>query len=165
MCLSIMEIFQIIITVGTIVSIIIVWWFSYKQLREIKNQTWVSIYSDYTRRYSEITSKFPENINEEEFVIKSGTEGYNNLMRAMRLYFDLCYEEYSLFNNYKKIDEELWENWKEGMEAALSKKAFKDAWNIINKDTVNSDSFDKFIQNIIDKKSVKGSALDTGQAG
>jgi len=151
MCLSLMEIFQIIITVGTIVSIIIVWRYSYKQLREIKNQTWVSIYSDYTQRYAEIISKFPENINEENFVIKSGTDEYNNLMRAMRLYFDLCYEEYSLFNNYKKIDEELWEDWKEGIQTALSRKAFKDAWNIIHKDTVYSDSFDKFIQNIIDK--------------
>lgn len=149
MCLNLMDIIQIIIMVGTIVSIIVVWWYSYKQLREIKNQIWVSIYSGYTRRYSEIVSKFPENINEEDFELNPGTEEYNKVMSAIRLYFDLCYEEYSLFNNYKKIDEKLWEDWKEGIEAALSIKAFKNAWHIIHKDTVYSNSFDKFIQETI----------------
>lgn len=146
-----MDVIQIIIMISTIVSIIIIWWYSYKQLREIKNQIWVSIYSDYTRRYSEIISNFPEDINEKDFKINPGTEKYNKVMRAMRLYFDLCYEEYSLFYNYKKIDEKLWEDWKEGIEAALSKKAFQNAWKIIHQDTVYSNSFDKFIREIIDK--------------
>jgi len=136
--------------VATILSVIVIWWYSRKQLGEIKNQIWVSIYSDYTRRYADIISEFPEEINKDDFEIK-GNKDYNKIMRQMRLYFDLCYEEYSLFNNYKKIDEELWRDWKEGIEAALSKKAFGDAWNIIHKDTTYSKKFDKFIQNIINK--------------
>ena len=72
-------------------------------------------------------------------------------MRAMRLYLDLCYEEYCLYYKYKKIDKNLWLDWKEGIEVALSKKAFKDAWTIIHKDTVFSDEFDKFILNIVNK--------------
>jgi hypothetical protein len=67
-------------------------------------------------------------------------------MRSMRLYFDLCYEEYCLYYKYKKIDENLWLDWKEGIEVALSKKAFKDAWAIIHTDTVFSGEFDTFIK-------------------
>ena len=70
-------------------------------------------------------------------------------MRIMRLYFDLCYEEYSLFYDYGKIEKKLWKDWKEGIEASLSKNAFQNAWVIIHKDTTYSDSFDEFIEKII----------------
>ena len=135
----------------TITSVIVIWYYSHKQLGKIKNQLWISIYSEYTRRYSDIISKFPEKINEDDFLINPETEEYNEIMRAVRLYFDLCYEEYSLYHTYKKIDKQLWDDWKEGIEAALNKRAFKDAWVVIHEDTVYSKPFDKYIQNIIDK--------------
>lgn len=152
MNLGLMETTELGIMLGTIFSVIIIWWYSRKQLNELKNQIWVSVYSDYTRRYADIIAKFPEKINEKDFEIQRlETKEYNRVMRAMRLYFDLCYEEYCLYYNYKKIDENLWLDWKEGIEVALSKKAFEDAWAIIHKDTVFSDDFDRFIQNIINK--------------
>lgn len=134
------------IMLGTIGSAYIIW----RQLTALKNQIWISMYSDYTRRYAEIIAKFPENINEPSFDIKPGTPEFSGVMRAMRLYFDLCYEEHCLYYKYKKIDEELWLDWKEGIEYALSKKAFKNAWAIIHQDTKHSDSFDKFVQTTVD---------------
>ncbi len=59
---------------------------------------WIVIYSNYTRRYADIISKFPENINEDNFVINPEADEYNEVMGAIRLYFDLCYEEYSLIH-------------------------------------------------------------------
>lgn len=151
MPIEVVDAIEITIMTGTITSVIIIWYYSHKQLGEIKNQMWIVIYSNYTRRYADIISKFPENINEDNFVINPGSDGYNEVMRTIRLYFDLCYEEYSLFHIYKKIDKQLWDDWEEGIEASLNKKAFKDSWVIIHKDTVYSTEFDKFIQNTIIK--------------
>ncbi len=147
--MSLDQIIGAIIMGATLISILVVWFYSHRQLREVKNQVWVSIYSDYTKRYADITSKFPENINQDSYEVDPGKEEYPEVMRAMRLYFDLCYEEYSLFHDHKKIDEGLWKDWKGGIEAALSKKAFRDSWDTIHADTVYSAEFDKFVNETI----------------
>ena len=69
-----------------------------------------------------------------------------------RLYFDLCYEEYSLRYRYKKINNKLWKDWDEGIRSALSKHAFKESWKIINQDTLYSNEFDEYINKIISRE-------------
>ncbi len=56
-------------------------------------------------------------------------------LRYMRAYFDLCSEEYWLRQKgYIRTD--FWKLWSSGMKVAFSKEAFKQAWQIISKDTV-----------------------------
>jgi NH3-dependent NAD+ synthetase len=66
-------------------------------------------------------------------------------MRLMRLYFDLCYDEYSLYYTYKKLDEVLWKDWKKGIEATLGKKSFQEAWKKIEQTAGFSQNYNKFI--------------------
>lgn len=135
-------------------TVIIGLYLAYRELREMSNQRWISIYSEYTKRYSDIIKEFPENINEPSFSLDSlPSKKRAQTMRSMRLYFDLCYEEYSLYNTYKKIDEVIWKDWKEGIEAALSKKSFQEAWKVIEKDTLFSQTgdFNEFINELITK--------------
>jgi hypothetical protein len=70
---------------------------------------------------------------------------YPKTMRAMRQYFDLCFEEYYLFNK-NKLDKDIWKLWKAGMLFAFSKTAFKSAWEIIHQDTQYSDDFKAFLK-------------------
>lgn len=127
---------------------------TFLELRTMSHQNWISIYSDYTKRYAEIIRGFPERINEPDFSIKSlPPEKREETMRHIRLYFDLCYEEFSLYHTYKRIKEKLWKDWREGIEAAMSKKSFQDAWKQIREDTLFSKTgdFSRFIDEIINQ--------------
>ena len=48
---------------------------------------WIVIYSNYTRRYADIISKFPENINEDNFVINPEADEYNEVMGGNKIVF------------------------------------------------------------------------------
>ena len=123
--------------------------YTIRQLRAMSSQNWILIYSDYTKRYAEIIKNFPENINEPDFAYnKLGPEKRDKTMRMMRLYFDLCYEEHSMYYKYRKIEKDVWMDWKEGIEATVRNKAFRVAWKKIQKDTFypKTGDFNRFIE-------------------
>ena len=95
---------------------------------------------------------FPENINEEDFSFETlKPEIKEKTLRYMRAYFDLCSEEYFLWKN-KYIDDKVWKEWKSGIEYAMSKTAFQEAWkDYIKINTIYYDNFTKFINNILEK--------------
>jgi len=109
----------------------------------------LNFFADYTKRYQEIILNFPESINQKNFDIRKMPENdRNEVLKYMRVYFNLCSEEYDLYtNNY--ISERVWKNWKEGIEFAFSKKAFVDAWYIIKLDTTYYSKFTILINDIL----------------
>ena len=83
-----------------------------------------------TKRYQEIVLNFPESINDPDFKFgKRGTDKYDKTMRYMRSYFDLCFEEWDL-NDRNLIDNKTWEVWRGGIQTAMKKSAFRQAWTI-----------------------------------
>jgi hypothetical protein len=145
-----MEITDVIQSTGIFVAItalIITIMYNREQSRILNNQMKLNFFADYTKRYQEIVLNLPENINDPMF-------DFNNLsidiksktIRYMRVYFDLCSEEYDLWKaGY--IEDRIWYNWKEGIKFAFSKKAFKDAWTIIKLDSIYYPEFTEFIKN------------------
>ncbi|NEQ38434.1 MAG: hypothetical protein F6K40_20050 [Okeania sp. SIO3I5] len=67
----------------------------------------------------------------------------------MWLYFDLCFEEYSLYHDLKLIDKKLWKIWESGIKASFNKPAFSQCWMIISQQTSYGSDFEKFINAII----------------
>ena len=68
----------------------------------------------------------------------------SKIIKYMRVYFDLCSEEYDLWKaGY--IEDRIWYNWQEGIKFAFSKKAFKDAWSIIKLDSIYYPEFTEWI--------------------
>jgi hypothetical protein len=132
-----------------IIGLMITIYFNRKQLQILNNQLKLNFFADYTKRYQEIILNFPENINEAKFDYSSlPEEEKNKTLRYMRVYFDLCSEEFDLWRaGY--IENRIWENWKEGIEFAFSKKAFIDAWKIISLDTIYYPEFSKWINEVI----------------
>jgi hypothetical protein len=126
---------------------------------EYRKQKRFHLYSEYTKRYQEIIRDFPENVNEPEFDLyeKKGTEPgdarFEKTMRAMRMYFDLCFEEWSRHRR-NEIDADIWSTWKSGMETAFGKPAFQQAWKRITRphDTNYGHDFTKFVRVIMTRK-------------
>ncbi|RJQ48993.1 MAG: hypothetical protein C4528_01510 [Gammaproteobacteria bacterium] len=130
---------------GVVVAAVAIW----VQIRKLNEQLMLQHFADYTKRYQEIILQFPENINEASFVLASHPD-YSRTMRQMRAYFDLCFEEWYL-NQRKLLDKEIWNVWKSGMEAALSKPAFKQAWAQIKKDTNFGVAFEQYVESFNEK--------------
>jgi len=119
------------------------------QMRKLNAQLMLQHFADYTKRYQEIILHFPENINKDDFDIASHAN-HDNIMRYMRAYFDLCFEEWYL-NKRKLIDEGIWTVWVGGISAALSKTAFRQAWRIIKEDSSFGPDFQMFVAIYIEK--------------
>lgn len=112
---------------------------------QINKQIKLNFFSEYTKRYEDIISNFPENINEESFSYENlASEKKDKTMRYMRIYFDLCSEEFFL-REKDRIEKYVWDEWEEGMSSAFKKKAFKEAWAKILKDTYFGDKFKDFV--------------------
>ena len=135
----------IVTFLGVVVAAVAIW----IQMRKLNEQLMLQHFADYTKRYQEIILKFPENINEANFVLASNKEA-SCIMRQMRAYFDLCFEEWYL-NNRKLLDKEIWILWKSGMEAAILKPAFKQAWAQIKKDSKFGLEFEQYIESFSEK--------------
>ena len=162
------EIIIQLITIGVLSAGVIIAYCDFKkelkkQRKEEEMQTTIarlSFFSEYTKRYSEIMLGLPNCVHEKQFVYsehdKTETE---MILRYMRIYFDLCSEEFYLFSQ-GYIEENVWKDWKEGIEMALKKDAFKIAWENLykNKKTIESQfyiDFNKEILEMIDQNNKK----------
>jgi hypothetical protein len=116
-----------------------------EQLKIQSAQLKLQHYTEYTKRYKSIVLALPEDINDPSFKLSKRRKDYSTTMRHMRAYFDLCFEEWDLHRR-KLIDQESWSVWKGGIETAMSKTAFKQAWNISQSSNTDYGSdFENFI--------------------
>ena len=114
-------------------------------IRHFKKQLQLNFFADYTKRYQEIILNFPEEINEADFRISQLPDDVRERTRRyMRAYFDLCSEEYYLWKK-GNLDDETWREWETGIKFAFSKPAFREAWQILNLDTIYYGEFSKFV--------------------
>jgi hypothetical protein len=146
-----MDCIQIIMMTATIATVIITAWALGSTLKQFKKQLQLNFFADYTKRYQEIVLNFPENINEPDFTFDEiDEETKEKTLRYMRIYFDLCSEEYYL-SKKGHIHEDTWKEWKSGIEYAFSKKAFKDGWEIISLDTIYYKDFADLVDGFLNK--------------
>jgi len=108
--------------------------------------------NEFTQRYSDIVYNFSEKIIIEDLPIASLNE-YDKykLIREMRRYFDLCFDEY-MMQKREYITEDVWSVWRGGMRRAMERKPFRDSWTILKKDTAYGDEFDTFMDGLKNKK-------------
>jgi len=116
-----------------------------ENLQQQNEQIRHNYFSTYTQRYQEIILNFPVNINDADFSYETLHEKERDkALRYMRVYFDLCSEEFFL-NKRGHIDEDVWKEWKQGMEFAFNKPAFKSAWEKFIRDTGYYTDFANFV--------------------
>lgn len=98
-------------------------------MKQIRNE----FYAEYTRRYQDIILAMPDAVFEGTAIADGAT------LKYMQLYFDLCSEEYHLHQN-GLVPDNVWDNWKEGMEITTHIELYKKAWDKI-KGTYNEDFY------------------------
>ena len=133
------NVLAVIAIVATLAGI----WVVYRQLQFLNQQARMQNFAEYTRRYQQIGLNFPEDINAENFSLQ-GHKNYSRVMRYMRAYYDLCFEEWYLHRE-GLIESKFWTVWIEGIETALSKSAFQQAWKVMQADTNFGPDFSKFV--------------------
>ena len=135
-----MEISDIIQIGILLVAIIAIVFSQYSDRKQRKLQ----MYAEYTRRYQDIFMKMPDDIYNGTASIDERTKKY------MRFYFDLCSEEYHLWQG-KFVKDSVWELWVEGMQIETEREIFHKAWEAIKKE-YNTDFRNYFEENVINKK-------------
>jgi len=139
--------------VGVAVAAVALW----VQIRALRKQLVLQTYSDYTKRYQEIILHFPEDINQSDFDLSS-RDDRSDVMRYMRAYYDLCYEEHDL-SKRRLIDKQIWLSWLGGMQFALSKPAFRQAWEQIKTDTQYAEDFCLLVDESLKRRTTGCSAI------
>ena len=133
----------IVTGLGVGVSIIALW----LQLKKLNDQLMLQHFADYTKRYQEIFQRFPEEIHDPGFDLH-GWQDYNSIMRVLRAYFDLCFEQWYL-HTQRMIDDRIWKIWEGGMKTAFSKLALQQAWLIVSRDTPFGKGFEDYVSSLI----------------
>jgi len=137
--MNLTDFIQFVIMILTAVALIVT-------VRNFKKQLQLNFFAEYTRRYQGIILNFPETINEKDFSFSDlSPKDRSHTLRYMRAYFDLCSEEFFLWQS-KYIGEKTWREWKSGIVYAFSKPAFREAWAIVHKDTIYYDEFALFVK-------------------
>ena len=140
---------DVIATIALVISLFSIW----SQDKGVKKQLLVANIGEYTKRYQSIMWSLPESVLYSNFDISSLDRAERiKILRYMWLYFDLCFEEYSLYHNLKLIDKKLWKIWESAIIASFSRPAFSQCWVIISQQTSYGSGFEKFINSIINSQ-------------
>lgn len=117
------EVLDTITSVGTAVGVLVGAW----QLLQAHQQTVTEFEDSFSREYRELTANLPtkallgEPLTEQE---------YSDHFDEFYHYFDLSNEQTFLFLT-GRVRARTWKYWKDGIEANLSRPAFRRAWSEI----------------------------------
>ncbi len=138
-----------IISISVVIAIFTLVYQLYIHNKQLKMQT----FFHYTERYQNILINLPIDIESNNFQLNSlKKEEKEEILKWLRAYFDLCSEEYYLYNR-KLIDDSAWTLWHAGIKISLQKSAFRDGWNEIQKNDYYNLDFATYIESIIKKDS------------
>lgn len=115
----------------------------YTQYKD-RRQNKIMLFSEYTRRYQELLINMPPNM------VCCTNHLNDEILIYMRLYFDLCSEEFHLWKK-GMIPNQVWEMWKEGMQITTNRPIYKMAWKELSVE-YNRDFWRYFNKEVINKK-------------
>lgn len=117
------QIITAVIYAATLVVTIAISFWQIKNANEIAmKQSRNDFFAEYTRRYQDIILHMPDEVFEGTAKVDGAT------LKYMQLYYDLCSEEYHLHEN-GLVPDDVWDNWKEGMEITTHIELYKKSWD------------------------------------
>ena len=163
--MSMTDLVQTLALVIAFIALIVSFFSSRKQLQLLNEQLQLQFFADYTKRYQEILLNLPEQLYLPGSSLDQLSDSdKSRALRYLRAYFDLCSEELYWWKK-GKVDTATWENWKEGIESALCKKPFREAWQLIAFDTFYYADFCNWMNATVEKLEAKENALEQGRGG
>lgn len=108
-------------------------WIAIATLRGVRAQMHVLTFTEYTRRYAEIASALPWDAASPSCSVepaKMPEQEREQLLRTMRRYFNICWEELHLHRT-AKIDDATWKIWDAGIQDSLRSGCFRSSWVLL----------------------------------
>lgn len=102
----------------------------------------LDFFARYTERYQHIIEQLPEYVYTNQTLTE---EEFDKISPIIRAYFDLCSEEFFLYEQHH-LNKEVWKEWKEGMVSMFQRPVFKQCWERINQNYTCYDHFLQFVQ-------------------
>jgi len=96
----------------------------------IRNQLWMQMFAEYTRRYSEIMDEVPFEARRPggAYSLEAlPTDQHHEVLRALRNYLNLCSEELYLAKT-RRLDRRTWRIWTSGIKDTLRLPCFNAGW-------------------------------------
>jgi hypothetical protein len=116
-------------------------------LRGVRNQLWVIVFTEYTKRYADIVRDLPAEARQpnSKFDLSqlSGADR-DRAYNAMRGYLNLCSEEFHLHKK-GRIDHETWEIWTLGIQDTMRPPWFRKTWEEIRGEYIYFKDFCQFM--------------------
>ena len=112
-----------------------------KTARQAMQQNRIAIFTEYTRRYHDLMNHIPEDIFKGESELDERTKKY------LRLYFDLCSEEYYLNRRQDLIPVQVWQYWQDGMRTMMGNELYQQCWEVLKKEY--NEPFREFMEKTI----------------
>ena len=92
-----------------------------------RKQRRLMMFAEYTRRYQDIMVQMPDDVCLGTAAVDART------LKYMRLYFDLCSEEYHLWRT-KAVPPYIWTLWKDGMRITMQREIYRQSWAVLKSD-------------------------------
>ncbi len=120
------------------------------QIRQIYKQMRLASLADYTKRYQDILLSLPSTYFTESFSFdRLSDEEREDIPKRMRVYFDLCSEEYFLHRE-GYIPAAVWKEWEQGILSNLGLKHVQFEWTDASSRTDIYGEFKKFLGTRLD---------------
>lgn len=123
-------------------------------LRGVRDQLWVIVFTEYTKRYAETVSDLPSEARRPDgrFDLNqlSGPDR-DRAYNAMRGYLNLCSEEFYLHKR-GRIDDETWEIWTLGIKDTMRPPWCRKTWEEIRGEYVYLKGFNEFMDDCLEEK-------------
>ncbi|MDD7528456.1 MAG: hypothetical protein PUK04_03180 [Bacteroidales bacterium] len=88
----------------------------------------LEFFARYTERYQQIIVRLPECVYNDQPV---ADDVLQQILPIMRAYYDLCSEEYFLYQQ-KYLSKKVWHEWQAGMVDAFRRPVFRQCWDRID---------------------------------
>ena len=141
--MGVTDILQLGLLIASFLAVLCSCWAIWQTKSMAKVQYKFHFFTEYTRRYQELMLNMPKDIDTSSIYNK-------DIDIYMRLYFDLCSEEYYLHSE-GVIDNKVWGLWVDGISTAMNKQKYKTAWILLGS-YYDDENFVHFMNNLAREK-------------
>lgn len=126
--MNISDTIQFLMLIASTAAIIVSAWMSRAAIKAsmdmVKEQNYIQMFAEYTKRYQDIIMSMPKSVYEENAVID------DDVSRYMQLYFNLCSEEFDL-KSKDAISHDVWVKWLAGVRITMQHPIYQEAWQLV----------------------------------
>lgn len=102
----------------------------------------LDFFARYTGRYQQIIMQLPEYVYQDHPIAEDACQ---QILPIMRAYYDLCSEEYFLYEQ-KYLSKKVWKEWRSGMEYIFQRPVFKQCWEKMDLQDTSYSNFREFVR-------------------